>query len=189
MWDPPRARTDYLYCRAAGPPGSVWSGHEVRAFCCLDQLPSKSTERDVLPAAEFTKQVRQRTAWQTGGDIVEHLRGLQAELPRDEMVNRQADHQVAGITAPAELTECCRQQRFTQLCGRTGAERHSGLSCPVPAKSEEVAVVERLHELRRDPPASQLEDRPGVRLTISRNPRHIGFHHFIIAGMEQPGRP
>jgi len=75
-----RAEARRRSCRQPGLQG----GQEIRPVRCLDQLPRKGLERDVLTGAEPAQQVRYPSCGQAGSDPGEQVGGDQADLLGDE---------------------------------------------------------------------------------------------------------
>jgi hypothetical protein len=127
-----------LLSRAAGGPDPAFrgrrsrhqpelqGGQEIRPIRCLDQLPCKGLERDVLTDAELTQQIRYPSSGQAGSDPAEQVGGDQADLLGDEVENGQAHHHVPVIDGTDSLTDRIRQERIAKPRRRAPA-----LSAPV----------------------------------------------------------
>jgi len=164
------------------------SGHEVRPVWSPDQQPSERLERDVLASAELAEQIRHPSIRQEGGNITEQPGRRLAELLRDEVVNGQADHHVTVITVTDHLADRHRQKRITKQRGRTLAKSQSRVARSIASERNKIPAHQNAEKIGGDSVTGQIEDLLGVRIPISRDPRKVWRHGFIIAATSACGQ-
>lgn len=163
-------------------------GQEIRPVRCLDQFPSEGLESDALSGAEHTQQIRYPSVGQAGSDLVEQVGGDQADLLGDEVVNGQAHHYVTVITCSDNLADRIRQECIAKQRGRAPAQRYNRVAESVPAKSDEIPVIQAAQEIGGNTITGQLEHRLGVRVSVSGNSRQDWLHAPMIAATASSGQ-
>ena len=161
---------------------------EVRPIWCLDQQPPEGFERDVRTCAESAKQITDPSTGQSGSDVIEQLGRDQAELLGDEIADGQADHHVTGIIITDNLANRRRQERVSKLRGRSPAKRDRRMAGTVPAKSDGVPVMQAVQKIGANPALGQLENRLGVSIFVSGDPRQVRLHATSIVTTGPPGQ-
>ena len=159
-----------------------WSWREVRSVRCLDQDPAEGFECDVLAIAECAEQIRHPPARQAGGYIVEESGGRLTQLPGDEVVHGEVDHDVSLIAVSADrLADGNGQESVTKQRDGTLAQSCCHLTPPVPRERDSVAVDQAPEKIDGDCATGQFKDLFGPRFSAGRGLWRVGRHAFSIA--------
>jgi hypothetical protein len=95
-------------------------------------------------------------------------------------VDGQANHHVTGIIVTDNSANRRRQERVTKQRGRSAAKCDCRMAGAVPAKSDGVDVSHAVQQTGGNSITSQLENRLGVSILVSGNPRQVGVRATII---------